>query len=58
MVGLKINIIILGGINMFHLHVHTHISNGKMLDSPSTVEQYCEMAKEIGLEGFCITEHG
>lgn len=37
------------------LHNHTMYS---LLDGYATCEEYLNRAKEIGLHGFCITEHG
>lgn len=37
------------------LHNHSHFS---VLDGYATPKEYLERAKEIGLKGFCISEHG
>lgn len=39
----------------YHLHIHDQYS---LLDGYGTADQYCEYAKELGLPGIALTNHG
>lgn len=40
------------------MHIHSTLSNGILTDSTSSVKDYVSKAKEKGLKGIIITEHG
>lgn len=40
------------------IHIHSQLSNNILMDSASTTKDYIATAKEKGLHGLIITEHG
>ena len=42
-------------VDFVHLHLHTHYS---MLDGACTAAGLIPMAKEMGMPGIAITDHG
>ena len=45
-------------MDRFETHVHHIWSNTRLLDSINRIEKSVEYAIEIGLKGYCITDHG
>ena len=54
MVGVKVK----NNKSMHEIHLHTHDSNINMVEVVTKIEQYIEKAKELGLNGIVVTNHG
>ena len=41
----------------FEIHVHSEFSNLRLLDSINKIKDITDRAIEIGLSGYCLTDH-
>jgi len=44
-------------MNRFDIHVHSEYSNLRILDSINKIDKITNRAIEIGLKGYCLTDH-